>query len=184
MRRVTNAITVAAWLTLLFFAARTSRAKQSRLKSDVPKKPNRGAGPPVLWRDPGDVRRDLFYSPGGKAHAQRHVHLRQGRHERHQPQVRRCRSRWRQWRLNWGRKPVETVASRLVWGVGYFANGDYFVRSSTSRNAAPASQAKSRFGEAPAHDVRMKQHLRMKRSIPVWAKEPFTGRKNGTACAY
>ena len=72
----------------------------------------------------------------------------------------------------------ETVASRLVWAVGYFANENYFMpllhveqmpRLRRGRNlASPGNNV---------HYVRLKRHLKDEKKIGSWSwsKKPFTG---------
>jgi hypothetical protein len=72
----------------------------------------------------------------------------------------------------------ETVASRLAWSVGYFANEDYFMpvlhvqkmqRLRRGRNLVSA--------DGTALNVRLKRHLKDEKKIGEWswAKNPFTG---------
>ena len=72
----------------------------------------------------------------------------------------------------------ETVASRLVWGAGYFANEDYFMpvlhvqkmqRLRRGRNLVSA--------DGTVHNVRLKRHLKDEKKIGEWSwsKDPFTG---------
>ena len=83
------------------------------------------------------------------------------------------------WRVKMGPEAgPETVASRLVWSVGYFANEDYFMpvlhvqkmqRLRRGRNLVSA--------DGTVHNVRLKRHLKDEKKIGdwSWSKNPFTG---------
>src|SRR5713101_7817864 len=89
-----------------------------------------GTGPAVIWRDPGDIAsRNLFYGPGGEKD-QPHGTFRFLKEDlngtstkfvvRDEDGVK--------WKVKLGEEArPETVASRLVWAVGYFTNEDYFL---------------------------------------------------------
>jgi hypothetical protein len=128
----------------------------------------------VVWQDPGDIgSRDLYYGPGG---------------EKHQPVgpftfekedldgsnpkfVVRDRAGVK-WKVKLGTEArPETVASRLVWAVGYFTDEDYFV-------------ADLKVQEMPAHlhrgqalvaaggsmqDVRLKRYLKGQEKLGSWS---------------
>jgi hypothetical protein len=182
MRRVTNAVTVAACLTLLFFAARTPAApNKAGLKSDVTKSPIVVQGPPVLWRDPGDIAsRDLFYGPGGKAHEP------QGTFTFDKEDMNGTNPKFDvvdengvKWRVKLGPEArPETVASRLVWSVGYFANEDYFMKELHVQKMQHLRRGNRLVsGDGTVHDVRMKRHLKDEKKVNTWSwsKNPFTG---------
>ena len=87
-------------------------------------------GPPVLWRDPVDIAsRNLLYGPGGKSHEP------QGTFTFDKEDMQGSNPKFDvvdqdgvKWKVKLGDEArPETVASRLIWAVGYFANEDYFV---------------------------------------------------------
>src|SRR5581483_6060570 len=90
-------------------------------------------GSAVMWEAPIDIeRRDLFYGIGGKkgepdlsarfTFVQKHP-------TGHWKKIDVEDSRGRRWVVRFGPEArPETVASRLVWAVGYHTDQDYFVK--------------------------------------------------------
>jgi hypothetical protein len=70
------------------------------------------------------------------------------------------------------------VASRLVWGVGYFANEDYFMPVLHVQNLPRLHRGKNMVAaDGTVHNVRLKRHLKDEKKIGPWswAKNPFAG---------
>lgn len=90
-----------------------------------------GEGPRVLWREPVDIAsRDLYYGPGGKAHQPTSdtFTFQKEDHGESTPKFDVLDANGVKWRVKLGSESrPETVATRLVWAVGYFANEDYFL---------------------------------------------------------
>jgi hypothetical protein len=85
--------------------------------------------PAVLWRDPGDIsRRDLRYGPGSPALAPKAPftfieEVKSGE----SPKFKVRDARGVEWSVKLGPEAqAETVATRLVWAVGYFAEETYY----------------------------------------------------------
>lgn len=87
---------------------------------------------PVMWEEPVDLEsRDLFYGIGGKKGEPDPTErfrflgtLTNGHSEKIQVQD----SKDRKWKVKFGEEPrPETVASRIVWAVGYHTDEDYYV---------------------------------------------------------
>jgi len=138
--------------------------------------------PAVLWRKPADTgSRNLFYGPGGKDHQPRgpFTFLKEdpdGTNPKFDVRDREGVT----WKVKLGEEArPETVASRLVWAVGYSANEDYFLAS-------------LRVGDMPAHlhrgqnliapdgtfrNVRLKRKLEGEKKIAIWQwrRNAFTG---------
>jgi hypothetical protein len=118
-RTTLKACLLAAACLLLAQAARAQKSE---------KKGERHA-PAVLWRDPGDVsRRDLRYGPGSPALAPAapftFVKETKGGES---PKFRVRDARGVEWSVKLGPEAqAETVAARLVWAVGYFAEEAYY----------------------------------------------------------
>jgi hypothetical protein len=138
------------------------------------------SGPAVLWRDPVDiVSRDLFYGPGGKAHEPRgpftfEKETMQGTSPKFDV-IDRDGVRWGV-KMGVEARP-ETVASRLVWAVGYFANEDYFVRELRVQNMPRLKRGQSQVARGGiVHNVRLKRHLQdeKKTGIWSWSNNPFS----------
>jgi hypothetical protein len=175
MHRVLKAVPVSAFMVLGFLAVFTpAKTNKPVLKIDT------GVAP-VLWRDPGDIAsRNLFYGPGGKAHEPRGTFTFEKEDMNgSNPKFDVVDEDGVRWRVKMGAeaKP-ETVASRFVWAVGYFANEDYFMpvlhvqkmqRLRRGRNLVSA--------DGTVLNVRLKRHLKDEKKIGVWSwsKSPFTG---------
>jgi hypothetical protein len=85
---------------------------------------------PVLWRDPAHIQsRDLFYGSGGKARQPRgpFVFVKEDLKGTSPKFIVRDRDGVK-WKIKLGVEArPETVATRLVWAVGYFAHEEYFL---------------------------------------------------------
>jgi hypothetical protein len=100
----------------------------------------------VIWRDPGDVERlDLAAGPGGHEGAPHppftfiEEHLTGS-----QPCVSVRDARGLRWRIKWGDEVnSETLATRLAWAAGYFAEVTYFVREGRIEGVADLQRAAS-----------------------------------------
>ena len=84
----------------------------------------------ILWKDPSDIAsRNLFWGPGGEAHAPHgpFTFLKEDGAGSN-PKFEISDRDGVKWKAKLGReaKP-ETVASRLVWAAGYFADEEYFL---------------------------------------------------------
>lgn len=97
---------------------------------DKPPKSAVTTGSVVMWTDPTDwATRDLYYGIGGKAH-QPHGPFVFDKEDLDgtNPKFVVKDSNGTKWKVKLGLEArPETVASRLVWGAGYYANEDYFV---------------------------------------------------------
>jgi hypothetical protein len=92
-------------------------------------RPRRGALP-VIWKDPGPVDAlDLAAGPGGPGGAPSPPFVFLEEHpDGSQPCVSVRDARGRRWRVKWGAEvQSETLATRLVWAAGYFAETTYYV---------------------------------------------------------
>jgi len=83
------------------------------------------------------------------------------------------------WRVKMGVEArSETVASRLVWAVGYFANEDYFMPVLHVEKMQRLHRGGNLVSpDNNVHNVRLKRHLTDEKKIGSWswAKDPFTG---------
>ncbi len=86
-------------------------------------------GTPVLWRDPGNMRkRDLYYGPGSEALAPKPpFRFIKEVKEGGMPKFDVEDARGTKWRVKLGEEAqAETAASRLVWAAGYNAEESYY----------------------------------------------------------
>ena len=116
---------------------------QNNAQAKPPKQPKQNAEEPyaeegvkgaaVMWEDPVALeRRDLFYGIGGKAGApdpsSRFTYI-EKKTTGHWKKIVVEDDRDRRWVVKFGPEArPETVASRIVWAVGYHADQDYFVK--------------------------------------------------------
>jgi hypothetical protein len=135
----------------------------------------------VLWRQPVDIAsRNLFYGPGGKAHEPRGTFTFQEEDMAGtSPKFDVTDENGVRWRVKMGSEArPETVASRFVWAVGYFANEDYFVpvlHVENMQHLRRGSHLVSK--DNNVSNVRLKRHMPDEKKVGIWswAKDPFTG---------
>jgi hypothetical protein len=102
----------------------------SSVKAEKNKKQEADKARPVLWRDPGNMRkRDLYYGPGSKDRAPvppfRFIkEVKEGGMPKFDVED----ARGVKWRVKLGPEAqAETAASRLVWAAGYNAEESYYL---------------------------------------------------------
>jgi len=173
MRRVTGLLlilTVAAVLRAIPLAAQNEQSD-----------PVVANGTAVLWTDPGDIKsRNLFYGPGGKQDEPRmplrFLHEDKGGAS---PKFDVRDQNGKKWRLKLGDEAQpETVASRLLWAVGYVANEDYFFSELKIDNLTPLNRGQN-FVQ-PGGEVkqaRLQRHPGGEKKVGTWSwrHNPFTG---------
>ncbi len=127
----------------------------------------------VLWREPSDIAsRNLFYGPGGQEH-QPHSTFTFVKEDLKgtNPKVVVKDEDGVKWTVKLGDEArPETVASRLVWAVGYFANEDYFLQELTVQGM-PARVKRGKKWISPdglIYDARLKRHLAGEEKIGQW----------------
>jgi hypothetical protein len=101
----------------------------STVKAEKKKKDKEAKGTPVLWRNPGDMRkRDLYYGPGSEALAPKPpFRFIKEVKEGGMPKFDVEDARGVKWRVKLGEEAqAETAASRLVWAAGYNAEESYY----------------------------------------------------------
>ncbi|HEX4594811.1 MAG TPA: hypothetical protein VH157_11080 [Bryobacteraceae bacterium] len=139
-------------------------------------------GHPLLWVAPSDIQsRNLFYGPGGKDH-EPHGTFTFTKEDldgtspkffvRDQDGVK--------WKVKLGSEArPETVASRLTWAVGYFANEDYFVSQLHLENLPPHLHRGQKMvaSDGTVPNVRLKRYLKGEEKVGTWqwSQSPFAG---------
>ena len=101
----------------------------STVKAEKKKKDKEEKGTPVLWRDPGNMRkRDLYYGPGSEALAPKPpFRFVKEVKEGGMPKFDVEDARGVKWRVKLGEEAqAETAASRLVWAAGYNTEESYY----------------------------------------------------------
>ena len=136
--------------------------------------------PAVLWREPADISsRNLYYGPGGQQH-QPHSTFTFVKEdlEGSNPKFIVKDEDGVKWTVKLGEEArPETVASRFVWAVGYFANEDYFLADIKIEGMPDhVKRGKKQIGpDGSIHDVRLKRHLTDEEKIGhwKWRDDPF-----------
>jgi hypothetical protein len=138
----------------------------------------------VLWRQPGDIAsRDLFYGPGGKKdEPQGPFTFMKEDLDGSNPKFTVRDREGVKWKVKLGAEAEpETVASRLVWSVGYFANEDYFLPHFEVQDMPPRLRRRNagRFIEPDGsmRNVRLKKEPADEKKIGTWSwrNAPFSG---------
>lgn len=137
---------------------------------------------PVLWEDPADIAtRDMLNGPGGSDH-QPHGPFRFVSEDLHgtNPKFVITDAEGAKWKIKLGEEAhPETVASRLVWAAGYFADEEYFLEGIKIDNVPSGLQRGENQVEPNGimHNARLKRYLKgeEKSGIWKWKDNPFTG---------
>jgi hypothetical protein len=139
------------------------------------------SGPVTLWTDPGDIAsRNLYYGPGGEKHAPH------GRFTFESEDMDGTNPKFTvrdddgvKWKVKLGAEArPETVASRLVWAVGYATNEDYFVAELHVQGMQRLKRGqKLVLPGGTVLNVRLKRHLKGEEKVGEWPwrKDPFSG---------
>jgi hypothetical protein len=136
----------------------------------------------VLWREPIDIgSRNLFYGPGGKEHEPHgpFKFVEEDLNGTNPKYVVRDGDNVK-WTVKLGIEArPETVASRLVWAVGYFTNEDYFLQN-LQVDGMPAHVKRGAKLIGPGgvmQAARLKRHIEGQKKIEnwKWRDEAFAG---------
>lgn len=139
-------------------------------------------GPDILWRQPADIAsRNLFYGPGGEKDAPHSVFtfVKEDLNGTNPKFVVRDENGV-EWKVKLGVEArPETVATRLVWAVGYSANEDYFLPELRVQGL-PARLHRGQNLVQPdgsIQNVRLKRYVEGEKKIGEWRwhENPFTG---------
>lgn len=164
-----------AWLLLLLVAAPALGQEKSDAASQ-------GKHAAILWKDPGDIRaKDLFNGPGGEKHRPELPlkFLKEDNHG-HNSKLDVEDARGKKWKAKLGiEAQPETVASRLLWAIGYFANENYFVRDPQIEGLPPHLRRGQGHVISPDHldYARLQRHPggEKKEANWDWRHNPFVG---------
>ena len=136
----------------------------------------------MLWREPKNIRGlNLYYGPGGVEHAPHGpvTFLKEDR-KGSNPKFDVEDDSGVKWKVKLGSEArPETVAARLVWAAGYFANEDYYVPVLHTREMPfPLHRGGPLINpDGTAYDTRLKRELKGEKKIGVWhwRSDPFAG---------
>ena len=154
-----------ALLLVIAFANFSAAQDKDKKEQVIP------AGTPVLWREPVDIAtRDLYLGAGGEEMKPDLSHVTLIKEEKggYSTKYRVRDGSGREWIAKIGREAQpETVAVRLMWGVGYFADVDYLVPSVRIEGLNKTLE-NVRFGARPKDIKRIDDW--------DWDNNPFVGR--------
>jgi hypothetical protein len=136
----------------------------------------------IFWRDPTDIAaRNLLYGQGGEEH-QPHGTFTFEKEDLNgtNPKFVVRGEDGTKWKVKMGTEArPETVASRFLWAVGYYANEDYFLPSiQVDKLPAHLHRGKKYVADDGAvQDVRLKRYLKGEKKLGDWdwEKGPFAG---------
>jgi hypothetical protein len=165
----------------VLFALPTAHAGKKKDKGSTGRADITGAAAPILWREPSDIAsRNLLYGPGGAEHQPPHtVTFISEDLEGSNPKFVVRGEDGVKWKLKLGAegKP-ETVASRLIWAVGYFVNEDYFLSELQVKSLPAHLHRGQKYVGANGlmHDLRLKRNVNDEKKIGnwEWRHNPFT----------
>jgi hypothetical protein len=135
----------------------------------------------TLWADPGDISsRKLYYGPGGKQHEPHGTFTFEAEDmDGSNPKFTVRDQDGVKWKVKLGAEArPETVASRLVWAVGYAANEDYFVPELHVQQMPPLRRGqKLVLAGGTVENVRLKRHLKGEEKVGAWhwKRDPIAG---------
>ncbi len=147
-----------------------------------PQRPRHSSGAkPILWRDPGDIKsRNLFHGPGSPelAPLPPFTFIEEGK-KGESPKFTVKDARGIEWTVKLGEEAqAETVATRLVWSVGYFAEEAYYFDQAEIQNMPRLSRGRDYVAEGGivrgARFEPKRIHLRKGPSWD-WQNNPFNG---------
>ena len=127
----------------------------------------------ILWADPGDIKaRNLYFGVGGEANqpqppvkfSKEDLNGTSAKFDVHD----RAHQKWKA-KLGIEAQP-ETVASRLLWAVGYFANENYYFPTLRVEHLPRLRRGQEFVGTTgEVRGVRLQQHLGDKKKAGTWS---------------
>lgn len=179
MRKNIQVVTLFFAAAVLGFPADSATKAIAGKHSDKAK--SAGEGPAVLWREPSDIAtRNLFYGPGGENHQPRAPYTFESEDlDGTNPKFVVRDGDGVKWKVKLGEEArPETAASRIVWGVGYMANEDYFLPKIQVDKLPRLHRGRKLMKPGGVFEnVRLKRHLKGEEKIGnwPWRTGPFTG---------
>ena len=159
---------------LVLFLGLSSSAFAQKKKKPAP------TGTPILWRDPGDISgRDLKFGPGAEqlAPAAPFTFIKEDTTGA-SPKFRVKDANGVNWTVKLGPEAQsETVATRLVWAMGYFAEEAYYYDRVEVQNLPRLSRGAEFATGSTVRGVRFEPRRKgvTRGAIWDWLKNPFVG---------
>jgi hypothetical protein len=178
MRSSKNTASAILLLLIFSFCLPQPSAFAQKAKKDKPL-----SGTPVLWRDPGHIpSRDLSFGPGSerRAPAAPFTFIKEDK-DGESPKFAVKDARGVEWRVKLGPEAQsETVATRLVWSVGYFAEEAYYFDRARISGLPRLSRGRQYVeGREVVRGVRFEPRRKEVKRGPEWDwdNNPFKGRR-------
>ncbi len=134
-----------------------------------------------MWRAADDVSSlNLFYGPGGKQHqpSTRFTFVKDDSSGTN-PKFVVKDEEGTKWKVKLGAEArPETVATRLVWAAGYFADEDYFLDAIQVQGIGHLKRGGDKVGsDGTVHNVRLERDLKGQKKLGIWKwkDEDFAG---------
>jgi len=155
---------------------------QDQQERDAKARPPTAAAPAVIWSDPGDIAaKNLLYGSGGEK-GQPHPPFTfvEEDTEGSNPKFDVRDADGEKWKVKLGVEArPETVATRLLWAIGYFSEDDYLLPEIKVANLPEQLHRGQEFVKAGGifQNARFKRHPKHtdKDGTWEWRKNPFTG---------
>jgi hypothetical protein len=147
----------------------------------VPSFAQKAGSTPALWREPDSISsRNLYFGPGGK---QDEPHgkftFKDEDLDGTSPKFNIRDEDGVSWKVKLGAEPrPETVATRLVWAMGYFTGENYFMTDLHVENMGHLKRGHGLVSsDGTAHNARLKRHMKGEEKIGTWkwSQNPFSG---------
>jgi hypothetical protein len=175
-------VVFSAVLTLLLTVPAIAKNGHKDRKSEEETKESKEQATAVLWRNPDDIKsRNLFYGPGGDKDAPHTTYTFEKEDmDGTSPKFIVRDENGVKWKVKMGPEArPETVASRLVWAVGYSTNEDYFLPALRVEEMPEHLRRGQKFvgPHGTVNNVRLKRYLDGEKKVGYWkwSDNPFTG---------
>ncbi len=176
-------LVVALSTSVLFFLTVTATPRNgSKVRKSDEETTEHGTA--VLWRNPDDIKtRNLFYGPGGEGHTPHTTYTFEKEDmDGTSPKFIVRDENGVKWKVKMGAEArPETVASRLVWAVGYSTNEDYFLPAMRVEELPEHLRRGQNYvgPKGTVNNVRLKRYLEGEKKVGLWhwRDNPFTGTK-------
>ncbi len=166
-------------LAAVVLSVPSAGAPKANSKTRAGKEEITAAGPAMLWRNPTDISsRNLFWGPGGEKDQPHgpYTFVKEDL-DGTNPKFVVTDGDGVKWKVKLGEEArPETVASRLVWAVGYFTNEDYFLPDIQVAQLPHLHRGQSQVGARGSfRNVRLKRYLKGEKKLGSWEwrDDPF-----------
>jgi len=178
MDRMNSSMVIPIVVGVFFWAPLVAQAPKN---TDQRGKGGPARVPAVLWHEPADITtRDLLYGQGGKEHEPKggfkFIEEDMGGSN---PKFKIEDEQGIQWKVKLGvEAQPETVATRLLWAVGYFADEDYYLRALRVEGMRKLKRGQNLISAGGTmQGARLERHIKGEKKIGNWSwfENPFVG---------